>query len=188
MRALVVLPPSKTSLELDLFRAMPDWDVEVVTGAGFGPDDADHHLRAVRVPYLGRPERWTAALAWHRGLSNAAAARVDVVVSFELHAPVSAQARRLARHLRVPHVVGIWETLPDNPLYKVPPWRSFLRGLRRSADLFVCFTERARRHSVSLGCAPERCAVVNPGVDLDQYRPRVGGLPDVGIMLFVGEL
>jgi glycosyltransferase involved in cell wall biosynthesis len=188
MRALVVLPPAKTSHELEFLRAMPGWDISVVTGRGFGPDDADHHLASWRVPYLGSPERWTAALAWHRRLSQLDFDSPDLVVSLELHSPVSVQAARIARSLRVPHVVVIAETLADNPLYVLPPWRWFLRSLSRSAQFFVCLTERARRHTVELGCVPARCAVVHPGVNVHQYRPCAGGLPDASVMLFVGEL
>lgn len=188
-RALVVLPPSKTSHELDLFRRMPEWDVEVITGIGFPPPDADHALASIRVPYLGSPERWTAALAWHRGLSNLQLhGHPDLVVSFELHAPVATQAARLARSLGAPHVVGIWETLANNPLYAMPPWRTVQRRLVRDGSLFVCFTERARQHAIARGCRPSRCVVVHPGIDVHAYRPdEFAGGPDAPL-LFVGEL
>jgi phosphatidylinositol alpha-1,6-mannosyltransferase len=188
MQALVVLPPAKTSHELDLLRAMPGWNVSVVTGTGFGPDDADHRLATRRIPYLGSPQRWTAALAWHRGLERLDVGAPDLVVSVELHSPVSVQAGRVARSLGVPHVAVIWETLADNPLYVLPPWRWFQRSVSRSADFFVCFTERARRHAVALGCPPDRCTVVHPGVDVQQFHPRPEGLVEEPVMLFVGEL
>jgi phosphatidylinositol alpha-1,6-mannosyltransferase len=188
MQAIVVLPPAKTSHELDLARAMPAWGVTVVTGHGFGPDDADHSLPTRRLPYLGGPNRWTAALAWHRGLAEVDCGIADVVMSVELHSPVSVQAGRLARALGVPHVVVIWETLADNPLYALPPWRWFLRSLTRSADTFICFTERARQHALALGCAATRTAVVHPGVDTELYHPRAEGLIAEPVMLFVGEI
>lgn len=188
MQAIVVLPPARTSHELDLARAMPDWGVTVVTGHGFPPDDAEHHLPTFRLPYLGSPKRWTAALAWHRGLSHIDCGDVDIVLSVELHSPVSMQAGRLARALGVPHVVTIWETLADNPLYALPPWRRFLRSLTRSADAFVCFTERARQHALALGCPATRTAVVHPGVDIELFHPRAEGLTADPVMLFVGEM
>ncbi len=188
MRAIVVLPPAKTSHELDLFRSMPEWDLTVVTGNGFGPDDAHHSLPTRRIPYLGSPQRWTAALAWHRGLADVEFPPADVVVSVELHSPVSTQAAKVARALGVPHVVTIWETLPDNPLYSLPPWRGTLRSLVESADGFVCFTERARTHARALGCDPSRCHVVHPGVDVERYRPAADGLAAPSVLLFVGEL
>jgi starch synthase len=168
---------------------MPGWDVEVITGRGFGPGDADHALASVRVPYLGSPERWTAALAWHRGLSAVPLkGRPDVVVSLELHAPIGPQVSRLARSLHVPHVVAIWETLADNPLYSVPPWRNVQRRIVRDASLFVCFTERARRHAIARGCEPSRCVVVYPGIDTQTFRPDSRPPSPDRPLLFVGEL
>ena len=187
--AVVVLPAAKTSNELDLIRAMPGWEAEVIAAQGMGPADAQHQLEAVRFPgYLGRAERWSAALAWHRGLSSVSLPAVDVVLSMELHSPVSAQAARLARSLDVPHVIEIAETLASSPLYRLPPWGLHARARSRSAQRFVCLTERARVHAVTLGCDPSRCDVVHGGIDTDHYRPRAGGLVGDPIALFVGEL
>lgn len=188
MRVLAVLSPSKTSHEIDIVRAMPAATVDVITGVGFPPADAQHHLPTFRVPYLGSPQRWTAALAWHRGLHALELNDPDVVVSFELHAPASMQAAHLAQQMGVPHVVGMWETLDDLPIYRVPPWSRYRRHLVHSATRFVCFTERARRHAVALGCSPRRCAVVSPGVDLVEFAPSPNGLQRKPVALFLGEL
>jgi hypothetical protein len=65
MRALVMMPPAKTSHELEFLRAMPDWDVSVVTGRGFGPDDADHHLESRRMAFLTSfPPSFRSHLRW----------------------------------------------------------------------------------------------------------------------------
>jgi glycosyltransferase involved in cell wall biosynthesis len=187
--AVVVLPAAKTSNELDLIRAMPDWEAEVIATRGLGPADAEHHLDALRFPgYPGRPERWSAALAWHRGLSSVALTDVDVVISNELHSPVSAQAARLARSLDAPHVIEIAETMAHSPLYRLPPWGWHARARAHSAQRFVCLTERARTHAVSLGCDPARCDVIHGGVDTNHYRPRAAGLVAEPIAVFVGEL
>jgi glycosyltransferase involved in cell wall biosynthesis len=188
MRALVVIAPAKTSHELDLLRAMPNWTVEVVAAAGVGPEKADHRLDARRVPILGSPERWTAALAWYRRLETLEVERPDVVISFELHSAVGIQVARYARSRRLPHVVSIFETLANNPLYSLPPWRWFLRNLSQSAQLLLCFTERALLHAIELGCPPSRCAVVHPGIDVRTFHPRPEGLRREAVVLFVGEL
>jgi glycosyltransferase involved in cell wall biosynthesis len=186
---VVVMPPAKTSNELDTIRAMPEWDAHVIASRGFGPDDAEHQLDAIRFPgYLGRPERWSAALAWHRHLGDLPLREVDVVISKELHSPVSAQAARLARTLDVPHVIQIDETLAQSPLYRLPPWGWHARARSRSAQHVVCLTERARNVAVSLGCDPACCDVVYGGVDTEHYHPRAEGLVKEPIAVFVGEL
>ena len=188
LRVLLCLPPARTSNDVDLFRAMPDTELTVVSHrAGWG---ADRHivLPAGRVPYVGGPEGWTAAPAWLRGLRRLEPGAVDVVVSLELLSVGSWQASALARRLGVPHAVCTFEILPSMPLYRLPPWRQITRRVVGSADLFVCFSELSRRHAVALGCPPRRCVTVHPGVDTQLFRPAEGGRPARSAVLFVGML
>ena len=187
-RVLLCLPPARTSNEVELFRAMPDTELTVVSdGDGRG---SDRHivLPAGRVPYVGSPEGWTAAPAWLRGLRRLEPGPVDVVVSLELLSVGSWQASQLARRLGVPHVVCTFEVLASMPLYRLPPWRQITRRIVASADLFVCFSDLSRRHALALGCPPARCVTVHPGVDTQLFRPADGGRPDRSAVLFVGML
>jgi hypothetical protein len=117
LRVLFCVSPAKTSNERDTLRAVPDVTVSVLSSNDGLHADTDIGLRAHRIPVLGHPERWTAALAWLSGMKTVKTGPVDLVVSQELYNPTSIQAGDLARRLGVPHVVLIAEILRDNPLY-----------------------------------------------------------------------
>lgn len=188
LRVLLCLPPARTSNELELFRAMPDVDLTVVSDRTHPTADQNVVLRARRLPIVGAREGWTAAPAWLARLGRVNPGPVDVVASLELFSFGSAQAATLARRLGVPHVVTVFETLARNPLYRIPPWRGITRRVVTSADHFVCFSRRAANHATVLGCPANRCVVVHPGVDVDIFHPRPGGRADQPSVLFVGML
>lgn len=188
MRVLLCLPPARISNELDLFRAMPDAQLTVVSNRDCPTAEHQVVLPARRFPLIGSHEAWAAAAAWLHGLEELDALRPDVVASVELYSFVSWQAADLAHRLGVPHVVTIFENLARNPLYRLPPWRQITRRSLRSAHLFVCFSRTALRHAVELGCPEDRCALVYPGVDTETFRPRNGGRATDPTVLFVGML
>ena len=186
---LVVLAAAKMSEpQLAGYFQMPDAHILI---AGHVSRPADENLvrfRAWRVPYFGAPERWTAALCWFRGLKDFDPGPIDCVLSLELHSPSSFQASRLAKRLGVPHVIAIAEVLTESPLYSLPPWAQVCRAVSRSAHAFVCCVGLARDHAIELGCAPDQCTVISPGIDLDQFVPAAGGRRTEPVALFVGEL
>lgn len=187
MHVLVVLPPAEISREVDLLRAMPDTRLTIVSDrSGWGADD-EVVLPVRRLPVLGAERGSVAALAWYRGL-GAPDIAADVVVSLELCSPGSRQATRLARRLRVPHGVVMFENLSDNLVYRLPPWRQMAAATARTADGFVGFTHMAGRHAVDRGASAARVAVVHPGVDLDLWSPRSGGRAPSNTVVFVGRL
>lgn len=188
LRILLCLPPAKVSNENDTLRQAPGVAVISVSSDDGVHNNVDFALPARRLPYVGHPDRWTAALAWLRGLDRLDPGPVDLVVSQELCNPGSLQASRLARRLGVPHVVLIFEILANNPLYRLPPWRQIARRVAARADGFVCFTEIARRHAVTRWCRPDRCHVVYLGVDTVRFHPREGGRTTAPTVVFVGEL
>jgi phosphatidylinositol alpha-1,6-mannosyltransferase len=186
---LICLAAAKVSEpRLAYYRQMPDTRILMVGHESRPPAEDLVRLPAWRFPYLGAPERWTAALGWFRGLQELEPGPTDCVFSLELINPTSLQASHLAKRLNVPHVVTIAEILPDNPLYRLPPWAQLSRRVSRSADAFVCSVELARQFAIAKGCPPERCVVINPGIDLDRFAPRSGGRTEESVLLFVGEL
>jgi glycosyltransferase involved in cell wall biosynthesis len=188
MRVLLCLPPARVSNELDLFLAMPGTELTVVSDHAVPLADRSVVLPARRVPVLGGSGGWTAAPAWLSGLPAVDPGAVDLVASLELLSFGSRQAAALARRLKVPHAVTVFETLADNPLYRFPPWRGNTRRTVASADLFVCFTARAAAHAVALGCLERQCVVVHPGIDVEQFRPRARGRDERPRVMFVGML
>ena len=193
----VVLPPTKTSHELDTLTAAPNARVSVIADPEFHPV-ATHPLESRRVPWLGSPRRWTAALAWLRGLKalepELRRSGVSVVVSLELFSVGTRQATRLARRLNVPHFVFVTEVLDDNPLYRIPPWRGNARRAVRTLNGVLCWNDAGASHAASRGVPPDRVVVLSPGVDTSLFRPpeseirppraiTVGELrPDKGVM------
>jgi glycosyltransferase involved in cell wall biosynthesis len=181
------MSPATVAHEVELLGAVPGVRLSIATDGGDWEADDVHVLPRVGVPVLGRPSGGTASVSWLRGLRRVAH-DVDAVVSLELFAARSVQAGALARRLGVPHVVVLFENLADNPLYRLPPWSRFARRTIAHADLFVCLTETAREHAVALGCPPDRCVVVHPGVDTRLFRPADGGRAAEPRVVFVGQL
>ena len=145
-------------------------------------------FRAWRVPYFGAPERWTAGLCWFRGLKDFDPGPIDCVLSLELYSPSSFQASQLAKRLGVPHIVAIAEVLEESPLYSLPPWAQIGHAVRRSAHAFVCCVGLARDHAIAKGCLPDKCAVISPGINLQQFVPASRRREPEPVALFVGEL
>jgi phosphatidyl-myo-inositol dimannoside synthase len=186
---LICLAAAKVSEpRLACYQQMPDTRILIVGHESRAPVENLVRLPAWRVPYFGAPERWTAALGWFRGLKELDPGPIDCVLSLELLNPTSGQASRLAKRFDVPHVVTIAEILPDNPVYRFPPWAQLSRLVSQSADAFVCSVELARQFAIAKGCPPERCVVINPGIDLERFTPRLGGRTDEPVVLFAGEL
>lgn len=121
------------------------------------------------------------ALAWVKGLENQDPAQYDWVTSLELCSLVTGQAARwrdrqggragLRTAARRPlQAVITWENLPNQPLYKIPPYRQAVRA-SRNADLWLCMVHAAREHLLENGFDEDRIRVVKPGVDTDLFTP-----------------
>lgn len=188
MRALLLMYPTGVAHEAALLAAVPGCEPLVISDhRQTSPGDL-RILRSLKVPFLGRPAARSAALSWILGLNRRRLGHLDLVGSVELFAPRSWQAHRLSRRLCIPHVVFVFENLADNPLYRWPPWSIIAGQIARRADLFVCFTESARRHAISRGCPPDRAVVISPGIDTHSFRPPSEGRPTTPRVVFVGEL
>ena len=189
LNVLLFLAAAKVSEpRISSYQRMPNAQVRLIGHVSRSPDANLVRLRAWRMPYFGAPKRWTASLSWFKRLKRLDFGPVDCVMSLELFNPTSLQANHLAKRLGVPHVVTISEVLYPNPLYIIPPWREISRAVSRSGDAFACSVELARQSAIGRGCPPERSVVINPGIDLDTFSSRVGGLAPDPVVVFVGEL
>ncbi|MGW3548382.1 glycosyltransferase family 4 protein [Janibacter hoylei] len=132
------------------------------------------------------------ALAWVRGLDEQDPAEYDWVTSLELCSLVTGQAsqwRRAARAggaRRPLQAVITWENLPDQPLYKVPPYRQALNSCR-DADLLLCMVDAARDHLLANGFDDELIRVVKPGVDTELFHPAAEPVTDP-VVVFASPL
>lgn len=127
-------------------------------------------------------------MAWFIGLDKVELDPLpDVIVSLELFSIGTWQAAALARRVGVPHIVHVAETMEDNPLYRLPPYRTITDRVGLRADGYICISERARQHAVALGCPPDRCHVVHLGVDTNLFSPNPSGLTREPIVTYVGQ-
>lgn len=110
------------------------------------------------------------AFAWARGLDRQDPADYDWVASLELCSLVTGQASRWRRAGKPLQAVITWENLPDQPLYKIPPYRQAVRSCR-NADLLLCMVDAARDHLLANGFDDERIRVVKPGTDTTLFTP-----------------
>ena len=192
MRIVVVLPPAKTSHEIETLRAIPDSHLIIVGDHKHHPY-ATHPASSWRIPWLGSPRRWTAALAWLRGLRaidlHIDGNPPDLLISFELFSVTTRQAARLARTWNIPHFAYVAEVLDSNPLYKLPPWRGNARRSVRQLDGVICLNQAGTRHATAQGMSPDRIITVSPGVDTTVFRPREDNSNDRPLVaVSVGEL
>ncbi len=179
-------PPAKTSHEEDLLREASDLHVTTV-GPETDKGRVDVHLPVWRMPLFGSPERWSAALAWYRGLERLQDHPSDAITSVELYSLSSFQAADLAQDRDEPLIPIIAEILPSNPLNHVPPWRAFRKRVVRAAAGFICMTETSRRYVIEMGADPDRVHTVSPGLDVDEFAPASTRATD-STVVFVGEL
>ncbi|HZD75293.1 MAG TPA: glycosyltransferase family 4 protein [Actinomycetota bacterium] len=161
-----MLPGQRPFRELHWLSRMPGAAVTAV-GEPRPPEQVGFLARRYRQPTRRFVE--AGALAWLRGLDSLPAAP-GWLASLELCSLVTGQVSALARRRRQRQAVLVWANDPGTPLYRLPPYRQALRRAR-SADLFLCFVEAARRHCLALGLEAERCAVVLPGVDTELFHP-----------------
>lgn len=189
---VLLLAAAKTSHEVDTLRAIPGAQLTVIGDESLH-STATYRQRSRRIPVLGSPRRWTAALSWLRGLDDIAFgppdAPPDVVVSLEMFSVGTRQAHRLARRLKIPHLVYVTEILDTNPLYRLPPWSTFTRRSVREIDGVLCWNEYGARHAEHLGVPRERICTLSPGIDNTVFCPPTA-VPDNPnpVVVTVGEL
>lgn len=179
--------PARTSNKYEMWTRVPDAEVTVVSDREGWGAQRTMVCRVARLPLIGGVEGWTAAPALLRGVRRLDPSGIDVVASHELYSFTTAQASKFAQRHGLPHVVHVSETMPDNPVYRVPPYSSITKRSIRSVTWLVCTTERARQHACALGFDPSRTTVVHSGIDTEFFRPaeRLEPEPEV---LFIGML
>ncbi|NHN54955.1 glycosyltransferase [Calidifontibacter sp. DB0510] len=165
----VSLPDQRPRRELYWMSRMPDTQVTALAA-----QEPVGDIRWVPSAYRRPIKRFVeaGAFAWVRGLREQHQEDYDWVASLELCSLVTGQASRWRRRgSRHPlQAVITWENLPDQPLYKVPPYKQALDSCR-SADLLLCMVDAAREHLLHNGFHDEQIRVVKPGVDTGLFRP-----------------
>ncbi len=115
----------------------------------------------------------------------------DVLQTWELFTDWTEQALEARRRFGNRVVVMVWDNIPFN-MEHTERLRRIKASSIRDADAFIVYTERSRLMLALEGVSEDKIVKVNPGVDLDLFRPGTGdrsafGIPDEAIVfLFVG--
>lgn len=163
----VSLPDQRARRELYWMSRMPDTKVTALAR-----QEPVGDIAWVRTAYRRPIKRFVeaGAFAWARGLGRQEPGDYDWVASLELCSLVTGQASRWRRGGRPMQAVITWENLPDQPLYKIPPYRQAVQSCR-NADLLLCMVDAARDHLLANGFEDDRIRVVKPGVDTGLFTP-----------------
>lgn len=164
------LPDQRPGRELYWLSLMRD---TVLTEVGSPrTHDPQSGIRWVDRPFRRPVRRFVeaGAFGWLRDLDTVDPRDFDWVASLELCALVTGQLSSYAVRHGLRQAVVTWENLPNQPLYRIPPYaQATQRAL--GADLMLCPIEAARDHLLALDFPAERIHVVAPGVDHDRFRP-----------------
>ena len=175
----VSLPDQRARREVHWMSRMPDTHVTAL--AKERPDgDLTWRPATYRRPVKRFVE--AGAFAWVRELGAEDPGDYDWVASLELCSLTTGQAsrwrRRAVRSGRpVRQAVITWENLPDQPLYRVPPYKQALESCR-TADLLLCTVDAAREHLLANDFDVARIRVVKPGVDTETFAPAAEPTPE----------
>lgn len=139
------------------------------------------NLLAVR--YRNRAPR---ILPFHEQLRD-----FDLIQTWELFTDWTEEALEAKRKWGIPVCVMVWDNIPFN-MENTEVLRARKARCIAEADHFIVHTERSRRTLLIEGAAPENISVVDPGVDLERFRPggadraALGLAEDEFVLLFVG--
>ncbi|AKU16779.1 glycosyltransferase family 4 protein [Luteipulveratus mongoliensis] len=182
----VSLPDQRPRRELYWMSRMPDTAVTALAR-----DEPVGDITWVPSTYRRPIKRFieAGALAWVRGLDQQDPTSYDWVTSLELCSLVTGQAskwRRTTSGRRPLQAVVTWENLPNQPIYKVPPYKQALESCR-DADLLLCMVDAARDHLLDNGFDDDRIQVVKPGVDTEIFTPAAEPTSDP-VVAFISPL
>lgn len=82
-------------------------------------------------------------------------------------APVAWEYRKLAKRLKVPHVVSFYGYDYEHLPFNEPIWRKRYQILFREADLFLCEGSHGTKILQNMGCPEEKIRIARLGVDVE---------------------
>lgn len=112
----------------------------------------------------------------------------DLVHSWEIYSCISSQAADIARQNDAKLVISSFDTDPNLPIYRFPPYSLNIRKVIKKADLFIPQTKRSAQYLGHFGADADLIEVNYPGIDFSHIRQKqkAAGSPKVRI-LFVGR-
>lgn len=185
----------------EVYRRLGGKDIHIVTADVPGAAEVDavhpntvHRLSLKRVPWL-KPE--SLVMYWRffaRSLRLAMQNRFEAVHAGRV-LPEGLVAWAVARMARIP--VVIYAHGEEITTWRQPGKFRAMRFAYRHADRVVANSEFTREQLLNLGVAPDRIVIINPGVDIERFRPglpcedlraSIGLAPGQRLILSVGRL
>lgn len=133
----------------------------------------------VRKPYSG------VSFAVLRGLERYLA-DANIVYAAEPYSFLSAQCAKYCSKSDKKLVISCFETIPNSPQLRFPPYSFNVRYVKDKADMFVAYTNKAADCLRAISIPDEKIKVVYPGVDLDFFSPNKISHDSIRV-LFVGR-
>jgi len=115
----------------------------------------------------------------------------DLIQTWELFTDWTEEALEAKKKWGMPVCVMVWDNIPFN-MENTDLIRARKARCIAEADHFIVHTERSRRTLLIEGADPERISLIDPGVDLNCFRPGPGDRAALGLdekefaILFVG--
>lgn len=145
-----------------------------------------------RIPYLEKPIKYIANRTWGDsqilfGLESHIT-HSDIVHVADPHYYYAFQAAQLKKKGKIRKLISTWwETIPFNNESTFAKKR-LKKFVMSQADLFLCYTERARECLITEGVRVEKISVIPLGVDLKRFHPNENKAGERKTILFVGRL
>jgi len=96
---------------------------------------------------------------------------VDVIIVLEVFSSLSRQFLQYCKNKNKKVVVLVYELIKTHPLYYIPTHFFNRRYCIANADLFVCVSDKAKEHLLSLGAENNKIKVVYPGIETGVFYP-----------------
>jgi len=96
---------------------------------------------------------------------------IDIINCIELYSFISSQCSKIAKKEKKKLSLSIFETHTAMPLHWMPPFSKNVRTVLRQADIFIAYTNKAKKYLFRLSVPDEKIEVVYPGIDLQTFFP-----------------
>ena len=105
------------------------------------------------------------------------ASQFDIFHTADPHYYYSYQLAKLRSENKIKKlIVTSWETIPFNN-ESVPQKKKIKRFVQKHADLFLCYTERAKECLVKEGVDSSKIEVIKLGVDIQKFQYPISNIP-----------
>ncbi len=110
----------------------------------------------------------------------------NIIYSAEPYSFLSRQCATYCSKSGKKLVISCFETIPDSPQLRLPPYSLNVQYVRDRTDLFIAYTNKAADCLKAISVPDEKIKIVYPGIDVDFFSPNKIFHNNIRI-LFVGR-